>query len=90
MEIESNGNGENNKHSDITIPNRVYSALWWIFEGKLRDVTVAQRRGALDILRMAGAAKKSIILTKIDAIVRIALVQLLKEMLVWHEVHAWH
>eukprot|EP00484_Ammonia_sp_Unknown_P005006 CAMPEP_0197073468 /NCGR_PEP_ID=MMETSP1384-20130603/210621_1 /TAXON_ID=29189 /ORGANISM="Ammonia sp." /LENGTH=1672 /DNA_ID=CAMNT_0042512305 /DNA_START=42 /DNA_END=5060 /DNA_ORIENTATION=- len=62
---------KNTDTSDVTIPNRVYSALWWIFEGKLRDVTVAQRRGALDILRMAGAAKKSIILSKISCIVRI-------------------
>merc|ERR1712176_1602742 len=40
--------------------------------GKLLNVTIAQRRGALDILRMAGAAKKSIIAAKISSIVDIA------------------
>merc|ERR1712048_825644 len=62
----------NGERDSVTIPHRVYSALWWIFEGKLRDVTEAQRRGALDILRMAGAAKQSIILSKIGSIVDIA------------------
>ena len=63
--------GDNEDYSAITIPMRVFSALWWIFEEKLRDITVAQRRGALDILRMAGAAKQSTILAKMNCIVAI-------------------
>eukprot|EP01083_Nonionella_stella_P239354 837796_1 len=76
--LVANGDDPDSHRSDITIPNRVYSALWWIFEGNLPDVTVAQRRGALEILRMAGAAKRSIILSKIESIVNIAFGEIAK------------
>jgi condensin complex subunit 1 len=68
----SNVRKEREKMRAICMPMNVYSALWKIFEGVfIRDITSAQRRGALDILRMAAAADPQIILCNIGTIIEI-------------------
>ncbi|ETO26133.1 chromosome condensation complex protein [Reticulomyxa filosa] len=59
------------KMANIDIPAPVFAALWGIFEGKLQDVTTAQRRGALDLLRMAAVANRDILSVKIERVVEI-------------------
>ena len=51
--LNTHGRGGNRQ----VTTSRIYIVLWWIFEGKLREVTVPQRRGALGILCMAGASE---------------------------------